>query len=150
MLVEVQHYSFWGPVNTKVQIDNKGFGVLNNEAKRVFSTGQCHAFAVALAELTGWPIKGLGGFMDTKDSPAHCVVYCPPLKKYIDIKGFRDKDEYPYKILNRNISNKLANSLKGYLPAHMDSARAMARTMMRDVVLPALARESGCDLKSIG
>ncbi len=44
--------SFWGTWGCKrsetLIIDDNGFGVIDDAAKRVFTQGQCHALAIAL------------------------------------------------------------------------------------------------------
>ncbi|WP_325705952.1 hypothetical protein [Amycolatopsis sp.] len=60
-------------------------GVIDDEARRAFTNGQCHALALALNEETGWPmvqvgVHGYGGI------PRHWMVETPN-GDLLDIKG---------------------------------------------------------------
>lgn len=62
-------------------------GVLDHRAHHAFTCGQCHAFALALHQLTGWPLYLLcHDEDDPMDSWTHVVVRHPD-GSYIDIDG---------------------------------------------------------------
>ena len=120
-------------------VDDSGYGVIDENARKVFSAGQCHALALAIHELTGWPIKGIGNRYndDEPQSPAHCVVWCPPLKKYVDIKGAKGRDYYRrrnnWKVLASNVQPQQVQSFERYLTPNMKAARVFAKTVLRDL-----------------
>ena len=117
----------------KLTIDDDGFGVLDSEAKRAFSKGQCHALAIAINKLTGWKIKGVGFSYDTPDSPTHCCNYSPELKAYVDIDGLSKKAPVG-RVLNSNISPREAmGSLRGYLDPDVETAMPFARSVLRKI-----------------
>lgn len=73
-------------------------GIINREAIRAFSRGQCHALAYALSEQTGWPIVGIGEALPKKvrDRSYPFSSYCyrhylvlTPDRSVIDIRGRR-------------------------------------------------------------
>jgi hypothetical protein len=124
--------TWWGVYT--LTIDDQGFGVLNEEAEAVFTRGQCHALAIAINQLTGWPIKGVGYKSDSPDSPSHCLNYCPDRKGYVDIKGLHKKPTDNFKVVNRNISQETARKyLSGYLEPNVRAAIPFAKTILRDL-----------------
>lgn len=69
--------NYWGDIT---------LGVLDDRARRCFTMGQCHAFAIALNRATGWPIllfDGWGG---------HVVVQHPS-GRVVDIEGFKEPED---------------------------------------------------------
>ena len=131
------HYWSWGrKENLSVTISDDGLGVVDEYAQIVFLRGQCHALALAIHELTGWTIVGLGDPAndDTPDSPAHCVVYCPALKSYVDIKGRVPRDYYRkaknWKLINRKVPPELAKNFRNYMEPDVATARAFAKTIL--------------------
>ena len=137
--IRVHHWQYGRSVTIELAVDDAGYGVLNNTAITAFKRGQCHALALAIHELTGWPIKGLGRYdkQDAPDSPAHCVVWCPKLKMYVDIDGKVSRNYYRndrgWKVLNRNVSPSRAKTFKAYLKPNMRAARPFAKTILRDL-----------------
>lgn len=84
-------------------------GVLDDAARRFFTSGQCHALALAISERTGWPIVGinwrapgcdcnddfdLDGTWCECDSeecfPRHVVVRHPS-GRLLDVRGWVDE-----------------------------------------------------------
>lgn len=130
----------WG--TSKIEVNSAGYGIINRSAKWAFTRGQCHALAAAIHQKTGWPIKGVS---DTRNSPAHCVVWCPPLKKYIDIDGAVSHSDLVAEwgwvsdtrkvITNPNITMKeiVEPQLRGYLPPAMIAAEPFAKTVLAKV-----------------
>ncbi len=69
----------------EITIDAEG-KVVDENAIRAFTNGQCHAFALAVHMLTGWEMKGLSRHGEDKNSPNHCVVVAPD-GRLLDIHG---------------------------------------------------------------
>lgn len=80
-----------GPVNVKIR-DN-GKGVIDQSAVTAFTRGDCHSFAIAMHDRTGWPIIGIGGETHT---PGHFVLYDPEIDDYVDIEGPGALDRWDY------------------------------------------------------
>jgi hypothetical protein len=55
--MKVTHYGSSG--DELVVSEMPDDGTLTPEARNVFSNGHCHSFALALSQLTGWPVVGL-------------------------------------------------------------------------------------------
>lgn len=126
---------WFGRTTVELTIDDEGFGVIDENAKRAFQHGQCHALAIAISQMTGWPIKGMGRpNYDEPDSPQHCVVWSPTLKKYVDINGVSTKPMLnSWRIINRRISRKKAPNLQYYMKPDMKAAIPFAKTILRDL-----------------
>ena len=54
--VRVTRYDgfFGGKITSTLLVDDEGFGIINYEAREVFTRGQCHALALAIHQLTGF------------------------------------------------------------------------------------------------
>jgi hypothetical protein len=138
--VTVEHYAGWfGTTEAELTIDDKGLGVIDEEAELVFTRGQCHSLAVAIHEETGWPIYGLYTKFDSGDnSPSHCLVYSPTLNNFIDIKGpdaiNRLNVFEPYKTATRKeVTVEDVNNFSGYLPLNVTAARPFAKTILQEL-----------------
>ena len=60
-------------------------GELTDDARYVFTRGQCHSLALALHEATGWPI--FGDFVsEYDDTPDHVFVQAPD-GRFVDVEG---------------------------------------------------------------
>jgi len=132
------YFGFGGKTTIEVTIDDEGYGVLDYNARRAFCSGHCHSLAIALHQLAGLTIKGVGreDEGDGPDSPAHCVVWSPKLRKYVDITGAAKRPPNHWKVLNRNLSEDRARKyLKGYLRPNVQAALPFARTIIRDLGL---------------
>ena len=123
--------TWWGRYT--LTIDDKGFGVLDENAEVVFTRGQCHALAIAIHQLTGWPIKGVGYKSDSPESPSHCCNYSPERKGYVDIKGLSKKPTDNFVVVNRSISEEKAHKLKLYEMPDVETAMPFARSVLRDL-----------------
>lgn len=61
-------------------------GVVDSRAITTFTCGQCHSFALALHDQTGWPI--FGARIDPYDGiPDHFMCYDADNDRYVDIEG---------------------------------------------------------------
>jgi hypothetical protein len=132
----VEYWGEWSRDTRTLKVDDDGYGVLDKAASMAFRRGQCHALALAIHELTGWPIKGLGDY-DRPNSPAHCVVWCPKLRGYVDVRG-RVSRKYFYrrngwKVINRRVRPVEIESFEDYLKPNMEAARAFAKTVLRNL-----------------
>lgn len=75
-------------------VDGFGFGVAteltegewNENAVKVFSQGQCHALALALHHLTGWPLVEV-----SEGEALHYAVALPGEDLYLDALGWADE-----------------------------------------------------------
>lgn len=120
----------WGcPVD--VEINDQG--VIDEEAEKVFTRGQCHSLALALHRQTGWPIIGFIDRYDDPEIPGHCVVYCPQLDEYVDICGIgalirwqKRWDAKPIPLATEAVEN----GLKAYLPIQPEVAEPFAKTVL--------------------
>jgi len=109
-----------------------GRGIINDEAVTCFTRGQCHAFAVALHDETGWPIIGIGGY---PESPSHFVVYSPKIDDFVDIEGpgalRRDGGEH-YQML-KEFDKKEAIRPRLYMPPNYEAARPFVKTVLEEI-----------------
>ncbi len=132
--IKAEAWTGWGDTVTKtLTVDNEGFGVIDEAATYVFSRGQCHALALAVHQLTGWPIKGVGDYSDSPLSPGHCINYSPTHKVYMDIRGIRPKPHSTYKVVNRRIHPKHIGNMAGYLEPNIEAAIPFAKTLLRQL-----------------
>ena len=71
---------------------------INEDAKQVFISGQCHSLAVALNRLTGWKLYGMytdddiNEYGEKTDSPDHVIVRTP--YGFADIGGLGVDERY--------------------------------------------------------
>ena len=80
-----KRYKFCGNVRVTLTA-----GVIDITAQKVFTRGHCHSLALALHELTKWPIYGV----DISDgTPGHFVVKTPK-GKFLDIEGLHTADTW--------------------------------------------------------
>lgn len=126
----------------ELAIDDNGMGVIDSNARDAFVSGQCHGLAAAIKEKTGWTVKGIG---DDFDSPAHCVVWCPQLKRYVDINGTHTygdlRGEYSWAapnsknlVVNPDMSMTLLKGPpRGYVRPDMPAAHAFAKTVLTNL-----------------
>jgi hypothetical protein len=138
--VSVRHWGSWHrKIDAILTVDDDGYGVIDDVAVEAFRRGQCHALAIALHKLTGWTIKGLGrrDEQDAPDSPAHCVVYCPALRTYVDIGGKVSRGYYNknrgWKVLNRNVAPRQVRKFRLYLKPNVEAAIPFAKSILRDL-----------------
>ena len=129
---------FWGDIEPT--IDDDGFGVIDRNAHIAFTTDQCHALAIAIHDMTGWPIRGLGisGTYEDLNSPDHCVVYSPKHCVYVDIDGVHKsvgRIRRDYRVVKPHISRKQAHRLFGYKIPDVDAAIPFAKTILSDIQL---------------
>ena len=97
----------------------------------ILSYGQCHALALALHELTGWPI--LGEYDDFGESrhTYHFVVQCPlPGFCTADATGIHCKDAGYRKV---NPDTIRLGRLRNFLPPALEFARHFAPPILREI-----------------
>lgn len=73
-------------------------GVIDGSAQNIFSTGGCHALAIAIHDATGWPIVAITDHHNVFDGRAgggSAVHWCvkAPNGKFVDIDGAHDPAE---------------------------------------------------------
>jgi hypothetical protein len=119
-----------------LQVDDEEFGIIDRECVKAFTLGQCHAFAVAIHRLTGWTIKGIKPYPDSRYL-GHCVNYSPELKGYVDIRGLVKKvDRFnwgrqAYVAVSRLSESTIVNQgLDGYMEPDVENAMPFARTLL--------------------
>lgn len=98
-------------------------------AKEVFSSGQCHALALALHDILGWPIKGT--FSEYHRRTSHYVVESPKRHLTGDIEGLRCVDFYR-RHASPDVIRKGTN--KSLLPLAYDAAKHYAELLVKDIV----------------
>lgn len=129
----VHRYGYEGP--EFIDINNKG--VIDSKARKAFMHGQCHSLALAIRELTGWP---LFGFVDRADgdrpsSPGHIAVWVPELEDYVDIGGrqalARWLEVFPSAEVHRVFPSTIRRGMSMYLPLNVEAAMPYAKTVLR-------------------
>lgn len=73
---------------TKNKIDINSRGHINKNAIKAFKRGQCHALALAINKIMGWPIYGICDWSNTPSDPGHICVKNPKNGGYVDIDGY--------------------------------------------------------------
>ena len=119
-------------------IDEQNMGVVDKEAKIAFTRGQCHALALTLHQLTGWPIKGVSYYRrNSWEAPSHWLVYWREQRVYVDIEGAK---KHPWiggaklVVTHRRLSPKRAKSgLDGYKRPDLAAAMPFARTILKQI-----------------
>lgn len=99
----------------------------------IFVKGQCHALALALHDLTGWPILGQYSLYGGSRHTSHFVVSCPVEKPYrceADATGVHCTDSGFRSVNPDTIRN---NRLRGFLPPAMEFARHFAPMILREI-----------------
>jgi hypothetical protein len=101
-------------------------GRIDRRAKDAFAHGQCHSLALALHQVTGWPMFGIGG------APNHFIVYCPDLDTYIDIDGPGAETRNQNFIAHGLVLYTPAqiSSLENYMPINAEIAAPFAKTLL--------------------
>ena len=107
------------------------------DVQYVFTNGQCHGLAVALHELTGWPLFGLYrlpsyGWWDNRSKVTTHVVVEHPTGAVVDINGLR-----PVRF-GEGMRPTTANALLGgpkkdWLKPNMVLARHFAQIVIRNI-----------------
>ena len=130
---KVQRWGYLGPEH--IEINNKG--VIDSKARKAFMHGQCHSLALAIRQLTGWPMFG---FVDWEDgdkptSPGHIAVWVPELEDYVDIAGrqalARWREVFPDAEVHRIYPSIIKRGMHMYLPLNVDAAMPYARSVLR-------------------
>lgn len=116
-------------------------GVIDGAARTVFTTGQCHALALALHERTGWPIRVLAyGRKGAAVTSGNHLVVVDPDGNAVDIEGRRPLAEAKRQWgLGRAIPvspgyvQKMADGsfgVDGWCDLDMNAARMMVDTVL--------------------
>ena len=128
--------SWWG--RRTLVIDDQGFGVIDSEAEIVFTRGQCHALALALHKLTGWPIKGASYYRCSSwESPSHCLVYWRERRVYVDIEGAKKHpciERTKLVVSHRRLSPKRVKyGLNWYKEPDLAAAMPFAKAILKQI-----------------
>lgn len=111
---------------------------ITEEAKIVFSQGQCHSLAVAIHELTGYPLYGA---MRISSEPTHIFVKSPV--GFLDIDGpnaDRWFNEEPFPVTKEEIFN-----FSLYKPCNPQNAHPFAELVIQTYVGDTIPVEQGVD-----
>ena len=121
------HYWEWGcPVPIKVRAD----GIVDSNAVTAFTQGQCHAFALALHEISGWPIFGRFAIRDDLGgTPEHCIVKSP--KGYVDIQGLGADTRHRGHLKKVTCAQVLGFQNIDYMEPDVEVARPFAEQIYR-------------------
>lgn len=132
-LCEVSYYEGWyGEMKAKIIS-----GVIDEEAKKVFTQGQCHALALALHESKGWVMVSffLGNENPEYDSPGHVVVRSPK-GEMIDIQGIGADVRWGHRVAQKvevTPDDIKTYTSKGYLAPNLPVAREFVEPLLKQV-----------------
>jgi len=88
-----ERFSWYGVEEVKIKAKT-----ITKDVRGVFVSGQCHALALSVNAITGWPMYA--AFSDDGTNiPDHVFVKCP--KGYLDVNGINSLGiytKYPYTI----------------------------------------------------
>lgn len=116
-----------------VTIEGK-HGIIDGDAIMCFTRGHCHSFAVALHDVTGWPIFAIGG---TEQTPYHFVIYDPVIKDYVDIQGTNalgyDGNDVNSKRFMKEMTREETLNRSYYRKADLDLAKPFVKTMLKNL-----------------
>lgn len=116
-----------------VEINDQGF--IDDQVVDVFENGHCHSLALAINQLTGWPMFGLvaPAAHNKPESPGHVVVKTNK-GAYLDISGkgalTRWRGFHRNNVEVYPIDPEKANTLLNYLPANVEAAIPFAKTVL--------------------
>lgn len=114
--------------------------VVTKQVEDIFSSGQCHALAVALHEILGWPIKGCYGSYGSKAKHTHHFVVYSPCKLTGDIFGLRCID---FRLRNVKAETILKDRNPMFLHPSMEFARHYAKLIAPEMLKQSEARLRG-------
>lgn len=108
-------------------------GQIDYEAVRAFTTGHCHSFALAVNELTGWPIYAsiLNKEFDAYDSPSHVFNKSP--KGFVDVEGFIGNTHWIKQATVYKVTPEEIKKFVDYLKPRPNIALPYAKTMINDL-----------------
>lgn len=113
-----------------IEVSDKG--TIDNNAKKAFTNGQCHALAAALHDLTGWPIFGLQDSSDCFPG-GHVIVKSP--KGFLDIGGLNAKDRWEEEWRKCELipitRARISQGLPAYKKANVEAAIPFAKSLIK-------------------
>jgi hypothetical protein len=131
----------WG---SKLPVEVSDNGEIDDNARRAFTCGQCHALALAIHEQTGWPIAGLVSALDddTPSMPGHVVVVTPD-GDTVDINGRGALKRWKSHVFRTDIKlvpttpGKIKR-FKGYMKPDVEVARPFVSNVLKmvGIILP--------------
>lgn len=127
--------SIWnfGSVN-KIKIHKNG--TINKDAVKAFSNGQCHSLALAIHELTGFPIYGVCDWSNSENDPGHVVVKNPKNGGFIDIGGYGAVGRWRKKwghVTVHPLTIEQTKSLDAYLKPSVKKAIPFAKKVLEKI-----------------
>lgn len=130
----VNYYGDWGQVQ-EARVNKAGN--ITKKVKTVYSSGQCHALALALHELAGLPLVGLYGDGDDFDeemgegysTPMHTAVRLPS-GTVLDIKGIDAQLRWRATVLPLSEKEVRGFEKRDYLPPDVEAAKPFAKTLL--------------------
>lgn len=111
-------------------------GIIDHNAIRAFTSGQCHALAIAIHRLSGkkWGLFGLCDYQNEPSDPGHVVVKVPKTGAYLDINGpgvlARWRKKYGPITIHPLTEEQAKSQLLTYLKPCIKQAIPFAKTLM--------------------
>jgi hypothetical protein len=104
--------------------------VIDEFVVHIFENGQCHAMALALHDILGWPIVGL---YDTSNGSRHTNHFAVSCNGYIGcVKGLRRDGESGSRKVNPATLRK--SEIRGFLPPCHEFARHHAQRVATELL----------------
>jgi hypothetical protein len=130
MIQNVEIETVWG-YRPELTVKD-GRGVVDENASYAFTHGQCHAFAIAMHDITGWPIIGIGGEPDT---PSHFCVYDPHIDDFVDIDGAGvfNRDGGDHRCMVKEFTRDKAFRPRWYLEPDIETAKLFVPTVLNEL-----------------
>lgn len=105
-------------------------GIVDDNAIRAFTYGQCHALALAIRKLSGLPLVGIWRDYDRdKDEPAHIAVLLPN-GELLDIQGLDVESRWPVRKIKR-VSESKVKGYEYYVEPNLKAAEPFAKTLIK-------------------
>ena len=122
---EYEDVSFWSGLNEEQEEVRASVPLVEDASPllhHIFENGQCHAFALALHEVLGWPVVGCWLSDAPTRASSHIAVRCPG-GLTADINALQAIDYNVRVIAARTVET---GRLKGFLPPSLRLARHYA------------------------
>jgi hypothetical protein len=116
----------WDGYNVQIPVKVSDRGRIDDNARRVFKNGQCHALAFCIHKLTGWQTYGIPGF--TRGVPTHVVVKVPD-RGFLDIEGLGAEKRWAADDIYAIDPSSLLK-IKRYMQPDIDAAMPFARRLV--------------------
>lgn len=128
--LDVESWDFLGePTTTRVRLGKKVTGIV----KEMFCYGQCHGLALALHELTEWPVFGIYRPRGALGRYTRHVVVQTPHGPYVDVEGFLDLEDGEAVRTIKDPVRILLSKRTGWLVPNMEFARHYAPIVLEKI-----------------